>query len=59
MKSNHKNTDQKEQVKKREVLLPKLRKKASQTQKKLEEIKTKLYLGDYKGKESKLLCYFH
>ena len=37
MKSNHKNTDQKEQVKKREVLLPKLRKKASQTQRNLKK----------------------
>ena len=51
MKSNHKNTDQKEQVKKREVLLPKLRKKGFANTKKLEEIKTKLYLGDYKGKK--------
>ena len=51
MKSNHKNTDQKDQVKKREVLLPKLRKKGFANTKKLEEIKTKLYLGDYKGKK--------
>ena len=51
MKNNHKNRDQIEQVKKREVLLPKLRKKGFANTKKLEEIKTKLYLGDYKGKK--------
>ena len=51
MKNNHKNRDQIEQVKKRETLLPKLRKKGFANIKKLEEIKTKLYLGDYKGKK--------
>ena len=51
MKNNHKNIDQIEQVKKTETLLPKLRKKGFANTKKLEEIKTKLYLGDYKGKK--------
>ena len=51
MKNNHKNRDQIEQVKKRETLLPKLQKKGFVNTKKLEEIKTKLYLGDYKGKK--------
>ena len=51
MKNNHKNSDQIEQIKKNEPLLPKLRKKGFANTKKLEEIKTKLYLGDYKGKK--------